>query len=261
MIPTGQAVAGVPGVPDVPDVPMDAVGRRVTRGGAMAERPARGRAPRGYDRFEPVERRITIRGTEWSLWRPPDLESLIDLEAFADDERIPYWADVWESAIVLAEDLALLDGAGRRLVELGCGLGLPALVAARRGFTVTATDYEEPALEGVRYNAARNGVCGLQTRVVDWRSPPADLPPQDLVVAADVLYEKHHPAALAGVIAALLAADGVGLVADPGRARAEEFPAAAAAAGLVATPTGARRPEGVAAGPAVEVWRVVRRPA
>ncbi|MFM7520458.1 MAG: class I SAM-dependent methyltransferase [Planctomycetota bacterium] len=227
----------------------------------MAERPARGRAPRGYDRFEPVERRITIRGTEWSLWRPPDLESLIDLEAFAADERIPYWADVWESAIVLAEDLALLDGAGRRLVELGCGLGLPALVAARRGFTVTATDYEEPALEGVRYNAARNGVCGLQTRVVDWRTPPTDLPPQDYVVAADVLYEKHHPAALAGVIAALLAADGVGLVADPGRARAEEFPAAAAAAGLVATPTGARRPEGVAAGPAVEVWRVVRRPA
>jgi len=213
----------------------------------------------GFERFQPVERRITIGGHAWSIWRPPDIEALIDLTAFAADERIPYWADVWESAIVLAEDLAALPGAGRSLLELGCGLGLPALVAMRAGFQVVASDYEEAALEGVRYNAARNGLPPPATRVIDWRDPPPDVPPHDLVVAADVLYERHHPEALATTLARLLAADGLGLVADPGRARAECFPAAAAAAGLVATPTGARRPAGAAAGPAVEVWRV-RRP-
>ncbi len=50
----------------------------------------------GFERFSPQERLIEIRGEQVSVWRPPDMESLIDLVAFEDDERIPYWADVWE---------------------------------------------------------------------------------------------------------------------------------------------------------------------
>jgi hypothetical protein len=71
----------------------------------------------GFERLEPVERRIDIGGRPVSIWRPPDMESLIDLAAFEADERIPYWADVWESAIVLAEDLAAMNGAGKTLLE------------------------------------------------------------------------------------------------------------------------------------------------
>jgi predicted nicotinamide N-methyase len=165
---------------------------------------------------------------------------------------------VWESAVVLAEELALMDGAGRRFLELGCGLGLPAVVAARRGFAATASDYEEAALEGVRYNADRNGAASLAVRLVDWRRPPADLGRFDLVTAADVLYEKHHAVALAGMLAATLAADGQALVADPGRARAAEFEPAAAAAGLVVEKQPARRPLGATDGPAIDVYRVAR---
>ena len=214
----------------------------------------------GFERFSPVPRRIEIGGRPLEIWRPPDLEALIDIAAFEADERIPYWADVWESAIVLAEELAGLDGRGLSLLELGCGLGLPGLVAARAGFAVTATDYEEPALEGVRYNAARLGFDSIVTGVLDWRRPPPDLGRFDRVVAADVLYEPHHAAALAGVIAATLAPDGTALVADPCRARAAGFPDACRAAGLTAEKTRARRPHGATAGPAVEI-HVVRPPA
>jgi predicted nicotinamide N-methyase len=210
----------------------------------------------GFDRFEPVERRIDIGGRPVSIWRPPDMESLIDLSAFEADERIPYWADVWESAIVLAEDLAAMNGGGRTLLELGCGLGLPAIVAARAGFTVTATDYEETALEGVRYNADRNAVTGLRTRVLDWRNIPDDLGTFDLVVAADVLYEAHHPAALAATIFRTLAPGGLGLVADPCRAKAAGFAPAARAAGLAVGKSRARRPRGATDGPHVEIHRL-----
>ena len=210
----------------------------------------------GFDRFEPVERRIDIGGRPVSIWRPPDMESLIDLSAFEADERIPYWADVWESAIVLAEDLAAMNGGGRTLLELGCGLGLPAIVAARAGFTVTATDYEETALEGVRYNADRNAVTGLRTRVLDWRNIPDDLGTFDLVVAADVLYESHHPAALAATIFRTLAPGGLGLVADPCRAKAAGFAPAARAAGLAVGKSRARRPRGATDGPHVEIHRL-----
>jgi predicted nicotinamide N-methyase len=210
----------------------------------------------GFDRFEPVERRIDVGDRPVSIWRPPDMESLIDLAAFEADERIPYWADVWESAIVLAEDLAAMDGAGKNLLELGCGLGLPSLVAARAGFTVTATDYEETALEGVRYNAERNRIGGLRTLVLDWRNLPDDLGTFDLVVAADVLYETHHPAVLAATILRTLAPSGLGLVADPCRAKAAGFAPAARAAGMAVSKTRARRPHGATEGPHVEIHRV-----
>jgi len=212
----------------------------------------------GFERFSPVPRQIDIDGRAIEVWRPPDMEALIDLVAFEADERIPYWADVWESAIVLAEELSRCDGRGLSLLELGCGLGLPSLVAARAGFTVTATDYEEAALEGVRYNAAKNGLGGIATRVLDWRNAPPDAGTYDRVVAADVLYEAHHAAALAGVIARTLSDDGVALVADPCRTRAAGFADACRAAGLGVVKTKARRPHGATDGPSVEIYNISR---
>ena len=208
----------------------------------------------GYERFTPVERRLDVLGTPYVVWQPPDIDALIDVAAFERDERIPYWANVWESAIVLAEELAAGDGTGLSLLELGCGIGLPAIVAARRGFAVTASDYEEDALEAVRYNADRNGATGLTVRLLDWRALPADLGTFDRVVAADVLYERHHATALVGVLARTLAPAGVGLVADPGRARAAEFEPDCQAAGLAVERRPARRPLGATGGPAIDVY-------
>jgi len=208
----------------------------------------------GYERFSPIARRLDIRGTPITIWQPPDIDALIDVAAFERDERIPYWANVWESAIVLAEDLAACDGTGLTLLELGCGIALPAIVAARRGFAATASDYEEDALEAVRYNADRNGAPGLAVRLLDWRALPADLGTFDRVIAADVLYERHHATALVGVLARTLAPAGVGLVADPGRARAAEFEPDCQAAGLAVERRPARRPLGATGGPAIDVY-------
>jgi predicted nicotinamide N-methyase len=212
----------------------------------------------GYERFAPVERVIDVCGTPFRFWLPPDLEALIDVEAFEADERIPYWANVWESAIVLAEEIFALEGQGRSLLELGCGLALPGIVAARRGFTAVASDYEEAALEGVRYNADRNGAHAMATRLLDWRRLPDDLGSFDLVVAADVLYEKHHADALSTVIARTLAPHGVALVADPGRARAVNFEPAIRAAGLGVVKQLPRRPRGFTEGPQIDIYRVTR---
>lgn len=219
-----------------------------------------GQETRGYERFSPVEREIRVGDTVYRVWQPPDLDALIDVEAFERDERIPYWANVWESAIVLAEEVAGLDGRGRTFLELGCGIGLPAIVAARRGFATTASDYEEDALEAVRFNADRNGAAGLVSRLVDWRNPPDDLVGFDHVVAADVLYENHHAVALAAMIARTLAPRGVAWVTDPGRAKAAGFEPAARAAGLGVARRPARRPHGATDGPEIDLY-VVTRPA
>jgi predicted nicotinamide N-methyase len=113
---------------------------------------------------------------------------LIDETEFARDEFLPYWAELWPAATALAASLpARLDGV--RVLELGCGLGLPSLVAAARGAVVTATDWSKDATELLRRNAERNQLV-LRSEVHDWREPWSE--EFDLLLAADVLYEQRN---------------------------------------------------------------------
>ncbi len=178
---------------------------------------------------DPVEEELEIGSWALSLLRPRDVESLLDDEAFADDEFLPYWAELWPSGVALAEHVATLDLAGRRVVELGCGLGLPSLAASLGGADVVATDWSEDANVLLEQNAARNGTR-LRTLRVAWGDPGPLLPlaPFDLVLAADVLYEARNVEPLLALLGTLAAPV---LVADPGRRHADAFLAGAAAGG------------------------------
>jgi len=131
--------------------------------------------------------RIVVGEVELDLLRPESAEALIDEDAFSVDEFLPYWAELWPSAHALAA--ALPDVSGLRVVELGCGLGLPSLVAAARGAEVTATDWAADAIELLRENAERNGLS-LRAELRDWREPWDER--FDLALAADVLYEQRN---------------------------------------------------------------------
>ena len=174
-------------------------------------------------RFDTVTTRLEVAGVAWELLRPRSADALISEADFDQDGRLPYWAEIWPSSRVLAERLAHESGGGRRLIELGGGIGLAALVAAHAGFDVVATDYYAEALEFTRLNAGRHGVSGLVTRLVDWRALPDDLGQFDLVCAADVLYERPNGPWIAGAVRRLLAPGGLALITDPGRSIAAGF--------------------------------------
>jgi predicted nicotinamide N-methyase len=112
-----------------------------------------------------------------------------------------------------------MDVSGRRVVELGCGLGLPSLVALERGADVLATDWYPEALDLAAANARACTGRALATMLVDWRDPPAALlaRPADLVIGADVLYETRNGVALAALLPRLVAPGGTVLIADPRR--------------------------------------------
>lgn len=191
----------------------------------------------------PVEVSVEVGPWTLTLVRPADVDSLLDEEAFAADEYIPYWAELWPSGFALAQHTAALELAGRRVLELGCGLGLPSLAASLGGADVVAADWSADALSLLGRNAARNG-APLATRVADWRDagPLLGLGPFDLVLAADVLYEARNVEPLLALLGALAAP---ALVADPGRRHAGAFLAGAAAAGWsVATLRDASIPRG-----------------
>ena len=133
---------------------------------------------------------LRVDDRELSLIHPANAEDLIDEAEFERDERLPYWADIWPSARVLATHVARLKGRGRSLLELGCGAGLVATSAALAGFRVCATDYYEDALRFTELNVAEHTGEVPETRLVDWRKLPRDLGRFDLVVGSDVLYER-----------------------------------------------------------------------
>ena len=173
--------------------------------------------------FRTIETRLCIADRELTLLHPASAEDLINEADFERDERLPYWADIWPSARVLAEQVARLHGPGRRLLELGCGAGLVATMAALTGFDVCATDYYEDSLRFTRFNVAQHTGEEPDTRLVDWRQMPTDLGRFDFVVGSDVLYERAYGELVARAIDITLKRDGEAIIADPGRIAAEEF--------------------------------------
>ena len=168
-----------------------------------------------------VEERIRLAGRGLAILRPPDPEALISEEAFEREEFLPYWAELWPSGVALAEEVAALPLAGRRVLELGCGLGLPSLAAALAGADVLATDWSPDAVALLHENAARNEI-ELEFEVASWFEPSAlaARAPWDLVLAADVLYERRNVEPLLALLPRLGSEI---LVAEPGRPGAGEF--------------------------------------
>jgi predicted nicotinamide N-methyase len=155
------------------------------------------------------------------LLRPRESAELPDDGGVEWAPLVPYSSVLWRSGVALARELSRRALRGQRVVELGCGMGVPSLVAARSGAEVLATDADEDALELLARNAARNGV-ELETALVDWADPArlVERAPFDLVLAADVLYERAAVAQLLGLLPRL--APRV-LLADPGRPAADAF--------------------------------------
>ncbi len=178
-------------------------------------------------------------GRDVLVARPRDSKALLDEDVFAaGDEYLPYWAELWPSAIALARVVARRSLSGRRVLELGCGLGLPGMVAAVGGARATLTDRAPEAVMAVRDNAARNGVAP-EALVCDWRAPAGLVAraPWDLVLLADVLYEARNVAPLLDLLPRLAREV---LLADPGRATAAPFLEAAVADWHVTTTRDAR---------------------
>jgi predicted nicotinamide N-methyase len=168
-----------------------------------------------------VTRTVDLPGGGLRVLQPAEAAGLPDDGTVEWAPVAPYWAVLWRSGVALARELAGSELGGLRVVELGCGLGLPSIAAARAGAAVLATDASPEALELARRNAEANGVR-IETEVVDWAAADAlaERGPFDLVIAADVLYERPAAAQLLRLLPRLAPS---AWLADPGRPAAEAF--------------------------------------
>ena len=184
-------------------------------------------------RFRTRETLVDLERRQVRILHPANADDLINEEDFIRDERMPYWADLWPSALMLSHAMVDEVGNGSPLLELGCGSGLVTVAAAIAGYDVLATDYYDDALLFTQVNVERN-LDGktVRTREVDWRHLPDDLGHFPRVIAADVLYEPSYGDLIANAIAVTLTGEGRATVADPGRLSRDNFVAAAKECGL-----------------------------
>ena len=191
--------------------------------------------------------RFAVGPEEVLLVLPRDWEQLRHEEGAAG-RPVPYWARPWPSGLALAGALAADQAPlrGARVLELGCGLAAPSVVAARAGAAVLATDGAEDAVVFAAHVLALNETVA-DVAHVDWSLHGDALVsrgPFDLLLAADVLYTRANVEAALHLWPRLLAPDGVLRLADPERAGTRDF--LAAARGTFDVVTTERRDDGVA---------------
>jgi predicted nicotinamide N-methyase len=182
-----------------------------------------------------TEETVRLPGRTVRMLRPRNGDALLDellAEEDPDEDRLPFWAELWPSGVALARAIATRPLAGRRVLELGCGLGLVSVTAALAGAEVLAVDRSPEAITFAAANAARNDVA-LETAVAAFDQPQRLLgeAPWDLVLAADVLYEQRNVPVLVWLLPRLVDATGEVLLADPGRTMLTRFLAVVDATG------------------------------
>lgn len=170
---------------------------------------------------ELVSRSIELPSGELHLQQPQEAAALPDAGPVEWAPVTPYWSVLWRSGVALAWELDGMALRGLRVVELGCGLALPSIAAARGGASVLATDTCADALTLAARNAHANDVR-IETATIDWAEPDELIrrAPFDLTLASDVLYERASIPLLLSLLPVLAP---VAWLADPGRPESVAF--------------------------------------
>ncbi len=181
-----------------------------------------------------VREKVIVEGKTFVLERPAGLDKVFDhpavRSAYAADEYIPYWTDLWAAARMLAKVVLkepwtkhpLRANGTVQVLEIGCGLGLGGVAALSRGLDVTFSDVDETAMMFAVVNAKLNGFRDFRTLPLDFRAPPegAEYP---VIIGSDLMYEERMVLTLATFLKATLAPLGTALITDPDRMCARSF--------------------------------------
>jgi predicted nicotinamide N-methyase len=165
---------------------------------------------------------VPIGGIDYLIRALSDKQQYSDRDGDAERAGIssaswPLFGVLWPAGSVLAEAMSAIDIAGKRILEIGCGLGLSSLVLHRRQADITASDHHPRAGDFLAANALLNGLGPVPFSQVDWAGPNPGLGRFDLIIGSDVLYERGHAKLLALFFAEHAKPRAQVLIADPGR--------------------------------------------
>ncbi|WP_368565377.1 methyltransferase [Pseudoxanthomonas sp. UTMC 1351] len=183
---------------------------------------------------------IRIGGHDFQIRALKDLQQFSDPDGAADQAGISsaLWSlfgQAWPAGRIMADEMSHHDIAGKRVLEIGCGLGLASLVLQRRGADITASDHHPLAESFLMDNAELNGLPAIPYCDLRWERPDEALGLFDLIIGSDVLYERGHARLLAALVRRHGQPSMEVLITDPGRGNSGAFSRAMSDLGFVST--------------------------
>jgi predicted nicotinamide N-methyase len=192
---------------------------------------------------------VAIDGHDYSIRALSDRQQFADPDGEAERAGISsatwsLFGQIWPAGRVLAEAMSRFDVAGKRILEVGCGLALSSLVLKRRAADITASDHHPLAEMFLVQNTSRNGLAKIGYQNLEWTNPDPGLGRFDLIIGSDVLYERGHSAALAAVLRRHAKPSAEIVITDPGRGHRGSFTSALVDQGYSANRTSQAFAEG-----------------
>jgi len=133
------------------------------------------------------------------------------------------FGQLWPSERLLAQAMHRFAVDGKRVLELGCGIGLACLVLKRRGADIVASDAHPLAASFLEYNATLNALPTVDYVRLPWDTPEPSIGHFDAIIASDVLYEPAQARLLAQIVKRHAYPSAEVVITDPGRGHSEHF--------------------------------------
>lgn len=130
---------------------------------------------------------------------------------------------VWESSQILAHEMEHFSIEGKRILEVGCGIGLSSIMLNSRHADITATDIHPEAGNFLAENARLNHGKKIPFLRTDWKDPCVGLGKFDLIIGSDILYEREHIELLSEFINQHASDKCEVVLVDPGRSNHAAF--------------------------------------
>lgn len=148
---------------------------------------------------------VTVGGFDYLIRSLLDIQQYSDPHGEAEQAGIssatwPLFGQLWPSARVLALEMHSFDLKGKRILEIGAGLGLASLVIHRRKGDITVSDWHPLTQAFMNENCLLNKMVPLKYQTGDWSADNPHMGEFDLIIGSDVLYERQQPGQLASFI-------------------------------------------------------------
>ncbi len=137
--------------------------------------------------FQLEEEQITLRGKTLKILKPRRLEDILQGDPFLETEKFPFWFKLWEASLVLADYLATIPPK-KKILEVGCGLGVVSLFASASGHDVLATDKEDLPLKILQKSAELNHLS-LRIQKLDILNPHLE-ETFDIIASSEIIFKK-----------------------------------------------------------------------
>lgn len=150
---------------------------------------------------------------------PDQVKPVYEQNLLEDPETpFPFWAKIWASSLALTSFLKNTQELvkGKRVLEIGAGIGLPSFSIADLAKSVLISDHAAAAVTLMEKNIQQLGVKNVTAMCLDWNHFPGEIK-AEVILLSDINYAPEQFAPLLKLIQGFLAEGSLVIIATPQR--------------------------------------------